>query len=435
MGSGRATEITNRQLAYALVVLLAINGLNFFDRQVLGAVAQPLKEDWQLSDTQLGVLATAFTLLYAVVGVPLGRWADWGSRRRILALGVLLWGLATALSGLAWSVASLFTFRLLVGVGEASCAPAATSLLGDLFPRDKRARATAIFMTGLPLGLSLSFIVGGFVAQRWGWRPAFVIAGLPGLILAFLALGLPEPSRHEVDQASGMSMSQIRHLLGMPTMWWIIISGAIHNFSLYALSTFLSPLLVRYYGLRTDQAGWVGGVAYGGFGGLGMLLGGWLSDRMIRRRTSGRLESAAAGALLAVGCLFVAGFTTGEQWLTFSSGVCLAILLLYSYYAAVYATILDLVAAPMRGTAMAIYFCAMYLLGAAVGGPAIGWISDFYARRAAAAEGFANPTPTQVAEGLHQALQILPWLTGVLALVLIIASISARHDYQRMGEE
>src|SRR5262249_20736227 len=148
---------------FAVCILLGINTMNFFDRQVLGAVAEPIKRQWGLSDSQVGWLGTAFILLYAVVGLPLGRWADVGRRKMILAGGAGLWSLLTALSGLAWNFWSLFAFRLGVGVGEASCAPASTSLLGDLFPAERRSRAMAVFMFGLPLGLGSSFLISGWM--------------------------------------------------------------------------------------------------------------------------------------------------------------------------------------------------------------------------------------------------------------------------------
>src|SRR5437867_5119849 len=173
-------RITTSRLVFTFCVLLAINTMNFFDRQILPAVQERIRKDWNLSDSELGWLGTAFILLYAVVGLPLGRLADVGRRRWILAAGVGLWSVLTIGSGLAWSFWSLFVLRLGVGVGEASCAPAATSLIGDLFPAEKRARAMAVFMLGLPLGLALSFLVSGTVADRFGWPQAFFVAGLPG---------------------------------------------------------------------------------------------------------------------------------------------------------------------------------------------------------------------------------------------------------------
>src|SRR5437773_5757762 len=138
---------------FALAVLFAINTLNFYDRQILGAVGETVRNEWKLSDTALGSLGTAFTLLYAVVGVPLGRMTDRYSRRWILCAGVTVWSLLTVASGLARNFTELFAVRLGVGVGEASCAPAAASLIGDLFPASRRAKALSVFMIGLPVGI------------------------------------------------------------------------------------------------------------------------------------------------------------------------------------------------------------------------------------------------------------------------------------------
>src|SRR5262249_11056745 len=150
---------------------------------------------WGLGDGALGLLGTAFTLLYALVGVPLGRWVDRGARTRILAVGVGVWSVLTALSGAARNFWTLFVVRLGVGVGEASCAPAATSLIGDLVPPQRRSKALSLFMLGLPVGLALSLGVSSIVAARWGWRAAFYLAALPGLLCALAALRIQEPAR------------------------------------------------------------------------------------------------------------------------------------------------------------------------------------------------------------------------------------------------
>src|SRR4051794_18969127 len=180
-------------LVFTFCVLVGINTVNFYDRQVLGAVQEKIRKEWDLSDSQLGWLGTSFILLYAVVGLPLGRLADRWRRNWLLAAGVGLWSALTFASGFATSFWTLFVLRLGVGVGEASCAPAATSLVGDLVPAERRARAMSVFMLGLPLGLALSFFVSGAVAEHHGWRGAFFVAGVPGLLLAVAALFLLEP--------------------------------------------------------------------------------------------------------------------------------------------------------------------------------------------------------------------------------------------------
>src|SRR6266542_5942147 len=186
--------------AFALLVLFAINLMNFFDRQIIGGVGEGIRREWGLSDTALGLLGTVFTLLYAVVGLPLGRLSDRMQRRKILSAGVFVWSLLTAVSGMARSFSQLIVARLGVGVGEATCSPASTSLIGDLFPTTMRARAVAIWMLGLPLGLGLANGAGGWILQNWGWRNAFYVAAVPGIVCAAAALRIREPERGKKEE-------------------------------------------------------------------------------------------------------------------------------------------------------------------------------------------------------------------------------------------
>src|SRR6267142_6158507 len=184
---------------FGLWVLFAINAMNFFDRQILGAVGEAIRREWGMSDGAMGALGTAFTLLYAFVGVPLGRLSDRAGRKWILSSGVFVWSLMTVASGFARNFWQLFVFRLGVGVGEASCAPAATSLIGDLFPASRRAKALSVFMIGLPVGIALSFLGSSLLEHRFGWRFTFYIAAVPGLICAVLALLIWEPVRGSAE--------------------------------------------------------------------------------------------------------------------------------------------------------------------------------------------------------------------------------------------
>jgi predicted MFS family arabinose efflux permease len=409
--------------------LLGINTMNFYDRQVLGAVGEDVRKELRLNDRELSALTVAFILLYAAVGLPLGRWADLGRRRVILAVGVLVWSVMTALSGLAWGFVSLFVFRLGVGVGEASCAPAANSLLGDLFPKEQRARALAVFMLGLPLGLGLSYIISGQIAEALGWREALFVAGVPGLILGVLALWLPEPPRGAAEQrhpeAPRPAGSPMLAVLRIPTMWWIILSGALLNLNMYALGSFLTSFLMRYHGLRIGDANLIIGVVYGFGGSLGLLWGGWLCDRVVQKRAGGRLQLAALAMLLAAPCLWLALQQGRGDWFAFAAWLLPGCLGLYFYYASVYATIQDIVPPTLRGMAMAVYFFVFYLVAAA-GLYAFGWLSDSLARRALA-EG-ASPADAP-ALGLHEALHIVPALTLALVAVLYAAARTVPTDH------
>lgn len=448
---------TRPRLVFTLCVLLGINTMNFFDRQILPAVQEKIRHQWDLSDGKLGWLGTAFTLVYAVVGLPLGRLADVGRRRWILAGGVGLWSLLTLGSGLAWGFWSLVVMRLGVGVGEASCAPTASSLIGDLVPAERRARAMSLFMIGLPVGLALSFFVSGAIAERYTWQRAFYFAALPGFALAVAALFIADPARGSAETHSSTRGSDTgrlrkpadrlrdadthdstgagnlpflvvaRRVLSLPTMWWIIASGALHNFNMYALGTFLASFLKRYHAVSVEQAGQVSGLIYG-FGALGIYAAGWLGDRAFRRGVSGRLHVAWVGLAGAVPCLLLAlAAPAGELW-SCAAWLLPAYLLLYAYYGTVYATIQDIIEPALRGTAMAIYFCAMYLCGAALGSVATGWLSDYCARLAASG---GEITELHKAIGLHDAMYVVPLLDAALAIVLFAASRTVTRDYLR----
>ena len=417
---------------WTLFVLFLLNALNFFDRNILGAIVEPLRREWGLRDAQIGWIGTAFTLLYAVVGLPLGRLADHARRTRLLGGGALLWSAMTAISGLTTSFAGLFAARLGVGVGEAVCAPAATSLIGDLFPSARRGRATAIFMLGLPVGLGLSYAVGGAVAQAWGWRAAFFVAGLPGLVVGALCLALPEPARgtsepHPIG-AQRRSESALALLTQTPTLLWIIVSGALHNFNMYALATFVPALLIRHHGLGVRQAGALSGLMFGVFGGIGLLVGGWVSDRAAARKEGGRLLVSTCALALSVPLLVLFLVQPRGEIGRALAFVCPALLLMYLYYAPVYATIQDVVEPARRGLAMAVYFCAMYVMGASMGPVGTGLLSDRLAARAAAAAGSPVVTEAARAQGLHEAMYIVPVLSVILAVVLFAGARASVRD-------
>jgi MFS family permease len=394
----------------ALAVLFAVNLLNIYDRTILGPALEPIRREWSLSDTQLGALSTVFILVYAVAGVPLGRRCDLGSRRRMLAVGVAVWTACTAGGALASGYAGLLASRIGVGIGEAVCAPAATSWIGDVVPPARRARALATFMLGVPLGMLLSFGVNGPLAQAYGWRTALAVAGLPGLVLVPAVLLLRDPVRATAPESPGPGWDLFR----VPAFAWVVVSGALLNFNLYALSYFLPAFLVRYHGWSVAESGlWTGiGLGTAGLaGGLGMAAFGdrWSGGR--RLHASAVLTLAAAPFCLA-GILLSPGVT--------SSAVAAALIvagygLLNTYYALAYAAIQDLVAPHRRATAMSLYFLAMYVCGGAFGPMLTGRLSDALAGRALMTG--AAPDAARAA-GLHGAMFLVPALAVALAAVL-----------------
>jgi MFS family permease len=436
--------MTKGKIGFALTVLFAINLLNFYDRQIPGAVGEEIRKEWNLSDTDLGWLATAFIILYALVGVPLGRWADRSKRTRILTIGVTGWSILTAASGLAQNFWQMVALRLSVGVGEASCAPAANSLIGDLFPAKSRARAMSLFMLGLPIGLALALIFSGMLAKHFGWRAAFFVALIPGLLCAIGAMMLKEPARgatedHDIG-ASRRDGNPYLLVLSIPTMLWLIPSGALHNFVMYTIGSFLPPFMSRVHEADVAAAGYISSFVYGLAGVPGMLLGGLLGDAVFRRRRNGRLLVAAVSIALAVPCFIVA--VPAGHWFVFSMLFGFGCMLLYVYYATVYSTIQDVIEPSLRATAMAIYFCFMYLFGGAFGPPVTGMVSEHFTQRAAVLDGVSLDGLDRDArnkalepyrdDGIQTAMLLLPAITLLLAGTLFGASRSVTRDAENL---
>jgi predicted MFS family arabinose efflux permease len=413
---------SSRFLLSALI-LFAVNTLNFYDRHVPGALTEPIRKEFHLTDTQIGLLGSAFIWIYALVGLPLGRIADSASRKKLLATAILVWSSLTASAAFANSFAMLLFSRVGVGVGEAACAPAATSWLGDLFPPDKRSRVLALFMLGVPVGGALSFFFSGPLAQAYGWRTAMILAAAPALLLIPALLLLPEPKRGASEiLPTPLAPSSMWAILRIPTLWWIIASGALLNFSLYAVATFLPAFLSRIHGLSLASSGITAGIVYiiGGLGGCA--LAGYLGDAAIRRRKDGRLRIAAMTSLAAAPLACLGVLQPAGSLLTAVVFLTLTYSLLTSYYGLVYSAIQDLAAPNQRGATMAIYFMAMYMCGASFGPLLTGHLSDFLAHRAAQLAGSAATTEAFRAVGLQQAMLIIPVLSIVLAAVLYAGS-------------
>src|SRR5437667_200641 len=180
---------------YVLAVMVGINFPNYLDRYILPAVATKIQGEFHLTDSQVGLLGSAFLLVYAVATIPFGIWADRGVRKTVVAVGVTIWSLATLFTGLARNYVQLFAARAVLGIGEASYYPAGTALLGDYFRKEGRARAMSIWAAGTAVGIAVGFAGGGIVASRLGWRTAFYMTAVPGLVFAVLAFGLREPRR------------------------------------------------------------------------------------------------------------------------------------------------------------------------------------------------------------------------------------------------
>ncbi len=416
----------------ALAVLVAINILNFYDRNALGALTEPIRKEFHLSDTQVGLLGSVFTWLYAVVGVPIGNLADRWHRKKLLTAGIVVWSALTGMAALASTYTILLISRLGFAVGESAVAPVATSWIGDLFPANKRAAPLALFMIGVPMGGALAYFFSGPVAQAFGWRTAMVVAAAPALLLIPLLLRLKEPGRGAAEatqEHAEKGLKAIRAVAGIPTLWWIIASGALLNFNMYALGTFMPAFLSRIHHVTLAKSGIDTGITYaiGGIGGT--LIAGWMGDRVIKRRRNGRLLLASALTVMAAPTAYLSivstNVTAAIVFMTLSYGA------LCTYYGLVYSAIQDIVVPAMRATAMSIYFMAMYLCGAGFGPLLTGKVSDMMARRAADLAGSAVITDAFKATGLQQAMLIMPVFSVLLGLVLFMGSRTIGRDMDR----
>lgn len=435
MATKAAVTPRARSAVAPLLVLVLVNIVNFYDRHVPGALAEPIRHEFHLTDAQIGWIGSVFIWLYALVGVPLGRLADTSSRKRLLSAGLALWGLLTGYAAWAKTYALLVFSRLGVGVGEAACAPAATSWIGDIFPPERRARPLALFMLGVPIGGALSFFFSGPIALKFGWRIAMIAAAVPALLLipAVLLIHEPERGASETVNAAAPAGSAWK-LFEIPTFWWIVLSGILVNFSLYAVGTFLPAFLGRIHHLNVARAGIFTGVVYAVGGIFGGVLGGTWGDRvMARGRADGRMLIAAAGALVAAPLSYF-GFRQGFGALAIAVPLlALSYGALNMYYGLVYASLHDIVAPALRGTAMAVYFLVMYLGGASFSPLLTGKLSDVMARRAATVAGSATVTEAFRAIGLQQAMLVIPVLSLLLAAVLWAGSRSILKDRREFG--
>ena len=307
---------------YVLFLLLLAHIVAFLDRQVLALMVDPVKQELALSDTQMGLLlGFAFALFYTAMGIPLGRLADRTNRTRLIAAGIALWSVMTALCGLAKSFSSLLLARIGVGVGEASLGPCAYSLIADLFPREERSRAVSLFALGPFIGAGVAFLVGGMIISAVShgsgfelpllgeispWRLVLLIIAVPGLVLGIFILFLKEPARLErMHSGPGTSKNVSLRFAALFIKAHVRVYGCIFfGFSFIALMTFayfawIPTLLVRVHGFGIAQAGFIFGTLLLVFGATGTFCGGVLADRLIRKGSSdGQLRIGIMAALV-----------------------------------------------------------------------------------------------------------------------------------------
>jgi MFS family permease len=365
-----------------LAVLTLINLFNYLDRYVVSALVESLKKsELALTDTQAGSLATAFLLVYMLTSPIFGALGDRGARPKLLAIGVGIWSLATALGGLARSFLALFAARATVGVGEAAYGTIAPALLADYFPKEKRGRVFAVFFAAIPIGSAAGYVLGGLVDARFGWRSAFFVAGAPGLLLALACLTLADPPRGAQDgappvaHASGRgTWASYRHLLRNRPYALTVAGYAAYTFALGGLAFWAPTFLERVRGLPKTEATVQFGVIVVATGFVGTFAGGWLGDFFLKRSPQAYLW-VSGWATLAAAPAAATAFLAGNR-VVYMSAIVAAELLLFASTGPINSAIVNVVAPTERATAVALSILAIHLFGDVPSPPLIGAISD-----------------------------------------------------------
>ncbi len=372
--------------AYALGVLVVVYTFNFVDRQILSILMESIKLDLGLSDTQLGLLSGfAFALFYATLGIPIARWADRHSRRNLIALAVAVWSTMTAISGLALNFWHLLLARIGVGVGEAGCSPPAHSMIADHYPPERRATALGIYSLGIPLGILFGFVAGGWMNEFFGWRAAFFVVGIPGLLLALVVrFTLREPTRGfaEGRRDSGempSALATFALLWRKRTFRHMAFGGALTAFVGYGFIAWIPVFFIRIHDMQTGELGTWLGLMLGIPGAIGIAWGGYLADRLGARDSRWYLWVAAValGAITPFSMLLL--FLPNPYWALIL--MILPVMFGNFYQATTFSQTQGLVELRMRALAAAVLLFILNIIGLGLGPFAVGFFADLLSGR------------------------------------------------------
>lgn len=386
-GAAPTERVTSERML--LWTLLTVYIFNFLDRQIVTILAEPIKRDLGLSDTQLGLMTgLAFALFYALLGIPIARYADRPTSNRvgIISVSLVLWSAMTALCGMAQNFSQLLMARVGVGVGEAGCTPAAHSLISDMVPVERRASAIAFYGLGIPIGGLMGMILGGFLADTIGWRRAFLFVGAPGVLLAvFVWFALRDPRRGSIAaalRAKAPAVAQLstrealKEVFSSRAYVMLAIAGGLVAFLSYGKGVWAAIFFMRTHGLTPGQTGlWLGLVA-GVAALLGTWAGGWIADRYGRTNRRHMLTAPAVGLAVAAPILFMA--YNASDWRTALALLFVPTVLNALYYGPTYAIAQQLVRPQARAMATAIMVFAQNLIGLGLGPLFFGMMSDYF---------------------------------------------------------
>ena len=409
---------------FVLGLLTVVYVSNFVDRQVINVLAEYIIEDLQLSDGQFGMLSgLAFAFIYTTLGIPIARWADLSNRRNIIAMAVAVWSAMTVLCGSAQNFAQLFMARFGVGVGEAGGSPPSHSIVSDIFPVEQRATALSIYSLGVYGGILVGTVGGAYLVSMFDWRTAFVVVGLPGLLLAVLVrLFIKEPPRGMVEARKDVAPPGFLQVLGY--LWQrksfrhLSFACALHAFVTYGMGNFMPLFLGRVHDMPTIDIGWYYGLI-AGIGGLaGTYFGGWFSDRMVKK-TGDRtwyIWIAFASTLIAI------PFALNSLLLMPTGHIAVYSYLLPVFFGGWYlapciASTHFLVGVRMRAMASAVLFFVLNLIGLGLGPMLTGFVSDAL-------------TPAYGVDGLRYAMAITVLVNLWCAVHYYLCSRTIKQDFE-----
>ena len=405
---------------YALALLVIAYALNFIDRQILVILQSDIKADMGLSDTQLGLLSGfAFALVYITAGIPIAYWADRGNRRNIIALAVAVWSGMTALSGFTLNFGQLLAARIGVGIGEAGGSPPALSMISDYFPPERRATVMAIYSSGLHVGIFVGFALGGVISEFFGWRAAFLIVGLPGLLFAalfFTTVQEPPRGRFDVGVVAGYQpglAETLSVLRRFRSFWCIALGTGLSAFAGYGNGNFAPLFLERSHDITGTELGLLLAIGGGGGGLVGTLLGGRFGDVLGRRDPRWYLWLPGIAGLLALPVSIP--YLLLDDTRIVVPLLVLVTVLINTYLGPSLAIVHALVPPAMRALASAILFFVLNLIGLGLGPLTAGLLSDYF-------------TPLYGDDGLRYSMLIVSAIAALGIGMFFLGAASLRRD-------
>jgi MFS family permease len=402
-GSGAKPVYSERYKTLILVLLVLAYTFNFIDRTIIATIGQKIKEDLKITDTQLGMLGGLFfALLYTFLGIPLARLAERVSRVNIIAIAIVVWSGFTALCGTAASFTTLAIYRFGVGVGEAGLSPPAHSLISDYFEPKRRASALAVYSFGIPLGSMLGAVIGGQLVQHFTWRMAFVVVGLPGLLVALaIKLLIKEPPRGHSEPAASPALAEdvtpdepakpaptlraelremgavIATLFGKWPVLNMVLGVTLVSMGGYGAGQFVPPYFLRTFHLSYATVGLITGLAAGIGQGIGTLAGGFLTDRLSKWGARWYALVPAIGITIAYPIIWAV--YTASSWQMAAALIILPGMFSYTYLGPTFGVVQNMVPTRRRATATAIMFFFLNLIALGGGPPLTGWVIDHFA--------------------------------------------------------